>query len=92
MHWSHRWLSRGGKLVLIKSVLEALPVFWMHFWIPVGIIEKIRKLCFKFLWSCGDGWDLFWFAMDFMEGFGKSKIFGWLGFKSSCSICKSFGN
>ena len=25
--WSHRWLSRGGKLVLIKSVLEAFPVF-----------------------------------------------------------------
>ena len=55
MHWSHRWLSRGGKLVLIKSVLEALPVFWMHFWIPSGIIEKIRKLFFKFLWSGGDG-------------------------------------
>ena len=27
----------------------------MHFWIPIGIIEKIRKLCFKFLWSGGDG-------------------------------------
>ena len=23
----------------------------MHFWIPLGIIEKIRKLCFKFLWA-----------------------------------------
>ena len=47
-NWSYRWLSRGGKLILIKSVLEALPVYWMHFWIPVGIIEKIRKICFKF--------------------------------------------
>ena len=27
----------------------------MHFWIPFGIIEKIRKLCFNFLWSSGDG-------------------------------------
>ena len=42
--WRHRWLCRGGKLVLIKFVLEALPIFWMHFWIPSGIIEKIRKL------------------------------------------------
>ena len=50
-NWSYRWLSRGGKLILIKSVLEALPIYWMHFWIPVGIIEKICKLCFKFLWS-----------------------------------------
>ena len=25
--WSHRWLSRAGRLVLIKSVLEAIPVY-----------------------------------------------------------------
>ena len=23
----------------------------MHFWILLGIIEKIKKICFKFLWS-----------------------------------------
>ena len=50
-HWSFQWLSKGGKLILIKSVLEAIPVYWMHFWIPLGIIEKIRKLCFKFIWE-----------------------------------------
>ena len=49
--WSFRWLSKGGKLTLFKAILEAIPIFWMHFWIPVGIIDKIRKLCFKFLWS-----------------------------------------
>lgn len=27
--WSHILLSRVGKLVLIKSVLEATPVYWM---------------------------------------------------------------
>ena len=36
---------------MIKSILEAIPIYWMHFWIPVGVIEKIRKLCFRFLWS-----------------------------------------
>ena len=46
-----RWLSKGGKLTLVKYVLEAIPVFWMHFWIPLGIIDKIRQLCFKLLWS-----------------------------------------
>ena len=44
-------LSKGGKLILIKFELEVIPVFWMHFWIPLGIIERIRKLCFKFLWA-----------------------------------------
>ena len=50
-NWIFRWLSKGGKLILVKSILEAIPVYWMHFWIPLGIIEKIRRLCFKFLWT-----------------------------------------
>ena len=50
-NWSFRWLSKVGKLILVKSVLESIPVYWMHFWIPVGILERIRKICFKFLWS-----------------------------------------
>ena len=45
-NWSFRWLSKGGKLILSKAVLEEIPVFWMYFWIPVGILEKIRKICF----------------------------------------------
>jgi hypothetical protein len=50
--WSHRWLSRAGRLVLVKSVLEAIPVYWMSLsWIPKGILEATRKLTFKFLWS-----------------------------------------
>jgi len=50
--WSHKWLSRAGRLVLVKSVLEAIPVYWMSLaWIPKGILEIIRRICFKFLWS-----------------------------------------
>jgi hypothetical protein len=39
--WCNRWISRGGRLVLIKFVLEAILVFWhtlAH--IPKGILEK----------------------------------------------------
>ena len=50
-NWSFRWLSKGGKLILIKAILEAILVFWMYFWIPLGILENMRKLCFKFLWA-----------------------------------------
>lgn len=35
MVWSHKWLSRAGRLVLVKAVLEAMPVYWMALtWIP----------------------------------------------------------
>ena len=50
-NWSFHWLSKGGKLILIKAVLEAIPVYWMHLWVPMGVIDKIRKLCFNFLWD-----------------------------------------
>ena len=39
--WSHKWLSRDGKLVLVKTVMEAIPVYWMSLaWIPKSILEK----------------------------------------------------
>lgn len=28
-YWNHRFISRAGRLVLIKSVLEPTPVYWM---------------------------------------------------------------
>lgn len=46
------FLSRGGRLVLIKSVLCSILVYWATIAkIPKGILTQIRKACFKFLWS-----------------------------------------
>ena len=42
-NWSHMCLSNGWKLFPVKIVLEAILVFWMHFWIPAGVIEKNRR-------------------------------------------------
>lgn len=50
--WHHKYLSRPGRLVLIKSVLEATPVYWMSLaWIPRGILSRIQNLCYIFLWK-----------------------------------------
>lgn len=50
--WSHKWLSRASRLVLVKVVLEAMPLYWMALtWIPRGILGKIRKICFSFPWG-----------------------------------------
>jgi hypothetical protein len=45
--WSFRWLSRAGRLVLEKYVLESIPVYWMSLaWIPKGVLEIARKNLF----------------------------------------------
>eukprot|EP00253_Pinus_taeda_P035296 PITA_35296 len=50
--WSHKYLSRAGRLTLIKSVLEATPVFWMALaWIPRNILAKLQQLCNRYLWA-----------------------------------------
>ena len=74
---------------MVKAVLEAIPIYWMHFWIPMGVIEKIKKLCFRFLWSRHkDSFGLPWTSWKtlacpkFLGGWGIENIF--MFFKCSC--------
>eukprot|EP00253_Pinus_taeda_P003164 PITA_03164 len=42
--WYNRYLSRAGRLTLIKVVLEATSVYWMTLaWIPRGIRTRLQK-------------------------------------------------
>ena len=51
-NWCNRWLSRAGRLVLIKSILEAIPVYWLALaWIPESILNKTKRICTTFLWT-----------------------------------------
>eukprot|EP00253_Pinus_taeda_P010417 PITA_10417 len=66
-HWSFRWLSRAGRLTLLKSVLLAIPVYWAALtWVPKSVLEKIRKICCRFLWAgmAKDSPSLPWVAWD----------------------------
>jgi len=50
--WCYRSLSLGGRLTLISSVIESMPVYWMTLHkIPKVILNHIRKLMASFLWS-----------------------------------------
>jgi hypothetical protein len=50
--WCNIWLSLGGRLILIKSVLQSLAVFWMTLErIPKKILTTLRRIIFHFLWS-----------------------------------------
>jgi hypothetical protein len=52
-NWCYKWISLGGRYILLKSVLESQPIYWMAVeLIPRSIINQIRKLMsFNFLWK-----------------------------------------
>lgn len=53
--WRSKSLSFGGHVVLLKSVLTALPVYYLSFFkAPASIIYKIESLFKRFLCG-GDG-------------------------------------
>ena len=51
-HWTHRFLSLGGRLILIRAVLTSMPVYWLDLVpIPKLILDKLRNFIFSFLWG-----------------------------------------
>ena len=49
--WVNRLLSQGGRLIVLKSILESIPVYWNSIMaIPKGVLQKICKICFQCLW------------------------------------------
>jgi hypothetical protein len=54
--WLEKLLSTGGKDVLIKSVIQAIPIFSMAcFTLPRGLCEHINAMIRKFWWGSRDG-------------------------------------
>jgi hypothetical protein len=50
--WCNKWLSIGGRLILVSSVLQSMAVFWMSLEkIPSSILNLLRRLSFNFLWN-----------------------------------------
>ena len=50
--WKKLYLSKGGKVTLIKSTLSSLPTYFLSlFPIPAKVAKRIEKLQRDFLWS-----------------------------------------
>ena len=50
--WTGRWLTKGGKEVLIKSILLALPTYMMStLLLPLEICENLASAIAQFWWS-----------------------------------------
>ncbi|KAL9690696.1 hypothetical protein QQ045_011102 [Rhodiola kirilowii] len=51
-HWSSRLLSRAGRLVLVKSVLQSIVLYWPRiFLFPKKVIKAVNSICANFLWN-----------------------------------------
>lgn len=51
-NWKSQYLSLGGRVVLIKAVLDTMPTYMMSlFPIPVNVIDRIDALRRNFLWE-----------------------------------------
>jgi len=50
--WYHRWIFMAGRLAQIKSVIEAIPVYWMPLaYTPKIVLNQIKKMCSSYIWS-----------------------------------------
>jgi hypothetical protein len=80
--WMEKTISTAGKEVLVKSVAQVIPVFFMScFKLPRGLCEHIKKLIRQFWWGSKEGkrkpaW-VSWKAMTQSQ----PKFMGGLGFR-----------
>ncbi|GKU91337.1 hypothetical protein SLEP1_g5224 [Rubroshorea leprosula] len=78
--WNNKYLSLGGRIVLINSVLTSLPVFLMStYLLPKGVIKAIDTIRRGFLWGGKEeGKKIAWVGWDKVC---KGKEDGGLGIK-----------
>jgi len=51
-NWKCKFLSLGGRLVLLKSDLSSLPIYFLSFFkAPACIISSIKSLFKNFFWG-----------------------------------------
>ncbi|MCI15852.1 RNA-directed DNA polymerase (Reverse transcriptase), partial [Trifolium medium] len=54
--WGHKHISLGGRLVLINSVLNSIPIFHLSFLkMPVQVLKKVIRIQREFLWGGVNG-------------------------------------
>ncbi|KAL5555480.1 hypothetical protein UlMin_037716 [Ulmus minor] len=53
--WKSKLLSAGGREILAKSIIQAIPAYSMNlFKIPSTLIKELHRLCAQFWWGGGE--------------------------------------
>jgi len=78
--WSNKFLSQGGKEVLLKSIAIAMPVYCMNcFKLPRSICDEIERLMANYWWQTNrNDSPTHWVAWDRLKHLKKE---GGLGFR-----------
>ena len=79
--WSSKYLSKAGREVMIKSVLQAIPSYVMSiFQLPPTLINTIEKMMNSFWWGHGRTTQrgINWMSW---EKLSMHKVHGGMGFK-----------
>jgi len=64
-NWKNKYLSFGGRLVLLKSILTSLFVYAFSFFkAPSGIISSIKSIFIHFFLGCEDNKKISWIDWD----------------------------
>ncbi|KAL4595448.1 hypothetical protein ACB092_12G092200 [Castanea dentata] len=61
--WKRLYLSKGGRLTLLKSTLSSLPTYFLSlFTIPQAMAARIERIQRNFLWGASE--DVFKYPLD----------------------------
>jgi hypothetical protein len=80
--WSSKSLSKAGREVLIKSVLQSIPTYFMSiFTIPPSLCDEIEKMMNSFWWGHlgNNNKGIHWLSWEILS---MHKTDGGMGFKS----------
>ncbi|MCI08983.1 putative non-LTR retroelement reverse transcriptase, partial [Trifolium medium] len=54
--WGNKFVSLGGRIVLLNSVLNAIPIFYLSYLkIPIQVWKQVRRIQREFLWGGKSG-------------------------------------
>lgn len=80
-YWKRRLLPRAGKEIMLKSVLQALPIYFMNLFVLAKVLcRELQQKMSNFWWGKGKNHEkgVNWVSWDRMS---RPKQFGGLGFK-----------
>jgi len=85
--WSDRPISRAGKEIMLKSVIQAIPIYVMScFRLPVSICDKMRSTILNHWWGVEDGKKkMHWRSWEWLT---TPKSMGGMGFETWSFLIK----